>query len=247
MSPSIETIVELHHVLTELDSERQKLTGLPEPMRVLREELDQVGAELERLQEVVAEAEAARRAAELEAASRQEKIDHYQGQISRVTTQREYGALLTEIDTMSQQRREHEEEALASLERQEQTAQASEELRARHQELDVAHRTQLEEWEGQKPAVTARIDELEARVSVLRERLPRPALQLFERLRELHGGDPMAQVIKVERPGSGPTMYRCRVCNYSVRPQAVVQIQTAGELIVCDCGRQRIFYLEHES
>jgi hypothetical protein len=81
---------------------------------------------------------------------------------------------------------------------------------------------------------------------VLRDTLPKPALVVFERLRELHAGDPMAQVIKVERPGSGPTMYRCRVCNYSVRPQAVVQIQTAGELIVCDCGRQRIFYLETE-
>jgi predicted nucleic acid-binding Zn-ribbon protein len=243
MTLSIETVVELHEVLTELEAERLKLSGLPAPLQELEKELEQLATEITGLESTLAEADSTRRAAELEASARLEKVEHYQGQISKVTTQREYGALLSEIDTMNVQRKAHEEEALAALERHEQATRSVDEMRTSRQELDADYRSQLAEWDEQKPAAEERIQRLEAQAAVLRERLPRAALQLFERLRTLHDGDPMAQVIKVERPGSGPIMYRCKVCNYSVRPQAVVQIQTAGELIVCDCGRQRIFYL----
>ncbi|HVS63694.1 MAG TPA: hypothetical protein VMT85_09370 [Thermoanaerobaculia bacterium] len=243
MTLSIETVVELLGVLTELEGERRKLSGLPQPLQDLQVELEQLTREISELESVAVDADSERRAAELEASARQEKVEHYQGQISKVTTQREYGALLSEIDTMNQQRKEHEEAALAALERHEQSSQSVEEMRTRRQELDAAYEAQLAEWEEQRPSVAERIQQLEAQAEVLRERLPPAALQVFERLRALHDGDPMAQVIRVERPGSGPIMYRCKVCNYSVRPQAVVQIQTGGELIVCDCGRQRIFYL----
>jgi len=243
MTLSIETVVALHGVLSELEDERRKLSGRPQPLQDLGVELEQLTRQVAELESVAAEADGERRAAELEASARQEQVEHYQGQISKVTTQREYGALLSEIDTTNLQRKEHEERALAALERHEQASRSLEEGRARRQELEATYNARLAEWEEHKPSVAERIGHLEAQVEVLRQRLPPMALQIFDRLRVLHEGDPMAQVIRVERPGSGPTMYRCRVCNYSVRPQVVVQIQTAGELIVCDCGRQRIFYL----
>ena len=117
------------------------------------------------------------------------------------------------------------------------------ELAARLAEIEQQAAALLAEWESELPAARAAVEDLDHQAALLRERIPAPALQLYQRLQRRHGADPLARIDRVERPGAGPVMWRCSVCNYSVRPQVVVEIQTQGELVVCDCGRQRLFFL----
>jgi predicted nucleic acid-binding Zn-ribbon protein len=243
MATTLETIVELHRVLHGLEQARQRLLALPEPMQELHQEHQKHQQEIERLEGEIREGETLRRAAEGKAQEAQSKIAHFQEQIGRVTTQREYGALLSEIDTAKAQQRQCEDEALAALERVEAATAQRTALGAEFQDLDRRYREGLLLWEAEKPDIQAQIGRLEGTSQTLRERLPKSALTIFERLYERHGGEPLARIVRLERSG-GPTLYRCSVCNYQVRPQAVVEIRGSAELRICDCGQQRIFYLD---
>jgi predicted nucleic acid-binding Zn-ribbon protein len=243
MRGTLDALVELHGVLTRLEQARARCENVPEPLRQLQTERDQVTAEIATLDATAAEVDRERRAAEAAAADEQSKISHFEEQISRVTTQREYGALLAEIDGARERKRQHEDGALGAMEKVDGARGRSAELAGRLAELEAQAGALLAEWESDRPAARAAIDALEHQASLLRERIPAPALQLYQRLQKRHGADPLARIDRVERPGAGPVMWRCSVCNYSVRPQVVVEIQTQGELVVCDCGRQRLFFL----
>lgn len=243
MSGTLDALVELHSVLARLGSERARYEDEPEPLKLIRIERDQVTNEIAGLEAGLSTSELERRAAEAAVADEASRIAHFEEQTARVKTQREYGALLAEIDGAKGRRREHEEGVLTAMESLEAARARKTELEGRLAELEEQLGAQLAEWERSKPSARSTAEELEHQAAMLRERIPKNALALYERLQLRHGADPLARIDRVERPGSGPVMWRCSVCNYSVRPQLVVEIQTQGELVVCDCGRQRLFFL----
>ena len=81
------------------------------------------------------------------------------------------------------------------------------------------------------PRVAKDAKALEAKISQLRESLPQSALQIFERIYDRHGGQALAPVHRMER-AKGPQVWHCGVCNYRVRPQAVVEIANSGSVNV---------------
>ena len=241
MERVLDTIVELQEASVELARSLALLDGVPESMQELHDEYESKRSEIEGLEEEHQQAELERRAAETDSAAGKESIDHYQEQISRVTTQREYGALLSEIDTVRAQMREADEKALLALERQDQMSALLGELRGAFESLDLQYQEALAAWEEQKPAMRDRVDVLKGRIEVFRERLPPATLNQYERLFERHSGSPLA-VIRVIESARAPIRH-CSFCNYRIRPQVVLQIQTQGVLVPCD-SCQRILYLD---
>ncbi|MCY3968465.1 MAG: hypothetical protein OXG74_00905 [Acidobacteria bacterium] len=241
MERVLDTIVELQEASVELTRSLTLLDGVPESMQELHDQYETSRSEIEELEEEQRLAELERRAAEAERAAGKDSIERYQEQISRVTTQREYGALLSEIDTVRAQMREADDRALLALEQQDVAAGRLDELRGAFESLDQQYQEALAAWEEQKPAMRKRVQVLEGRIEVFRERLPPAALKQYQRLFERHGGAPLA-VIRVIESAKAPIRH-CSFCNYRIRPQVVLQIQTQGAIVPCD-SCQRILYLD---
>jgi predicted nucleic acid-binding Zn-ribbon protein len=246
MARDLDTVVSLHQTLTALDEARQRLAGIPDWMRELHDEHSARLAEIAVLDASAAEATAERRAAEGVIADAQEKLKRYQQQINAVTTQREYGALLQEIDTVKQQISGSEESGFAAMERFEKLQRELAETRESFRELDERYGRELAKWEAEKPAVAAQAEELERRAAELRREVPRPLLGQFNRIRERHGGTALAPIRAIDRPSRGPRAWHCGACNYRVRPQVVVEIRNRGSLVQCDSCK-RILFLEDEA
>lgn len=243
MSHNLDTIVELQETLNRLVDARARLSGIPDWMQELHDEHSAERAAIEELENAAEEAVHERKEAEAAIADAQEKLQRYQQQINTVTTQREYGALLQEIDHVKQAIRAGEEQGLTALERQDEARRAAEEKRQAFAELDQRYGAELARWEQEKPAVAAEVEQLEQRAAALREAVPRPQLVLFERLLERSGGRALAPVRLLETPGRGPQVWHCGACNYRVRPQAVVEIRNHGKLVQCDSCK-RILYVD---
>ena len=163
------------------------------------------------------------------------KAAHYQEQIAQVTTQREYGALLNEIDAAKKLASDFEETALEAIEIVDTATAEKESLQKEFEEVDSNYQVELAKWEEEKPQVAEEMDRLEAEAEVLRAKLPKPILLAYQRLYDRHSGQPLA---KIQPLGSGGQGWRCSACNYAVRPQVVVQLRAANELVSCGCGRQ---------
>jgi predicted nucleic acid-binding Zn-ribbon protein len=245
MNPNLDTVVELQQAILALRDAEQQLRGIPDWMRELHDEHAAQKTEIDELEQAVEEAAKDRRLAESAVADAQEKLKKYQQQINRVSTQREYGALLQEIDTVKSQISGFEEQAFSSLERHDQTQKELQEKRLGFRELDDRYAAEQARWESEKPAIAARVAELRERIASLHAKLPRLVLAQFERILERNPTGALAPVRLIEGPRRGPREWHCGVCNYRVRPQAVVEIRNGESLVQCDSCK-RILYVEQE-
>ena len=168
---------------------------------------------------------------------------HFQSQINRVTTQREYGSLLKEIDTAQAEMEAHEEAALTVLETIEAAQAELGVQRDEFKELDDTYKKMLASWEEEKPTVAARLRQVEADIEEIRERLSPALVAQFQRLYERHAGHAFAPVIEVESSPRSGAVWHCSVCNYSVRPQVIVEIKNNGNLVACE-SCHRFLYIE---
>jgi len=245
MNLYLDTIIELQNATSQLKDAEQRLSGVPDWMRELHEEHAGRRAEIEALEQAAETAAKERRTAEAATQDAQEKLKKYQQQINRVTNQREYGALLQEIDTVKSQIAASESQALSALEQHEKADKDLAEKRESFRELDERYSTELARWEAEKPGVARQIADLKARIATLRSGLPRQVVSVFDRVLDRNPSGALASVRPIERPGRTQREWACSACNYRVRPQSVVEIRNSGNLVQCDSCK-RILYLEPE-
>jgi len=248
MNRHLDTIIDLQSAITQLKGAEQRLNSVPDWMRELHEEHAGRKAEIDALQEAAEAAAKERKAAETVTQDSQEKLKKYQQQINRVTNQREYGALLQEIDTVKTQISTSESQGFSALERHEKAEKELAEKREAFRELDGRYAAELARWEAEKPGVAKQIAELKERIAGLRKGLPRQVVSIFERILDRNPSGALAAIRLIERPGGpGRTQreWSCSACNYRVRPQSVVEIRNSENLVQCDSCK-RILYLEPE-
>ena len=213
-------------------------------MRELHDEYSARRTEIQAIEGAIEEAAVERRGAEAGVADSQERLKLYQEQIGQVRNQREYSALLQEIDLVKQQVQRFEEQGLEAMERQETEQARLDEERQAFEELESRYRQELEKWEGQKPEVAARAEKLRDSIAVLEEQLPAPVLSQFKLISERFDGIALAEVRELQRVGRGRQMWHCSGCNYRVLPQSLVEIRNNGSVVLCDSCKRILYYVE---
>jgi predicted nucleic acid-binding Zn-ribbon protein len=237
MTDALAQLIRLTQSMRQLAADSALLAGVPDGMRALHEEYERERAALERLAADSESAALERRRAEGAIADAQEKLKHFQQQVGRVRNQREYGALLTEIDNAKQSAKALEESALGALERAEDLARELGGRRAAFAELEARYREEHAKWEAEKPQVAERAADRKAEVDELQRDLPRPVVGHLNRIFERYRGDVLAVLRRVERTG-GAAIWHCSSCNYQIRPQVAVEIRTRGAIVQCEgCKR----------
>lgn len=243
MNQTLQNILELQAALSGLREAEQRLNGIPDWMRELHEEHERRKSEIETTEASAEEAAKLRRAAETTVQDAQEKLKKYQQQINQVSTQREYGALLQEIDTVKGQITSQEEQAFSSMERHEQAQKDLEALRASFQDIKDRYAAEMTRWEAEKPGIARQVEGFQARIAELKTALPRPLVSQFERILDRYPSGAVAGVRLIDRPGQKQREWHCSACNYRVRPQVVVEIRNGDELVQCESCK-RILYFE---
>lgn len=243
MPRPLEKIVALQEVLDELRETDSRLHDVPDWMRELHDEHSSQRARIEALERAIEQAAQERRAAEAGIEDLRARLKRYQEQINQVSTQREYGALLHEIDTTKSQITALEEEGIQAMERREQAEKELAELRQEFADLDRRYAVELEKWEAEKPDLKRQLEDLTRRAEELRQTLPRPVLGQYERIAARYGGQALAPVRTVDR-ARGATLWHCGVCNFNVRPQMVVEIRNSGGLVQCDSCKRFLHFAE---
>jgi predicted nucleic acid-binding Zn-ribbon protein len=245
MNSPLESIVALQTTLTRLADVEARLNGIPDSMRELHAQHSARRGEIAALEEAAATAAKERRAAEAAIADTQEKLKHFQQQIGAVRTQREYAALLQEIDTAKASVKGLEEQGLQALERE---TKAQADLTAQNEEfreLDQAYAAELARWEAEKPEIAKNAEELRREAAALEANVAPGLLSRFKRLLTRTRGDALAVVKLADRSGRGPQIWSCGACNFRVRPQVVVEIRNSGAILECDSCK-RILYIAAE-
>src|SRR3954469_3915390 len=246
MNQNLQNILELQSALTRLSDAEQRLHGIPDWMRELHEEHTTRRTEIQALEETAAEASRQRRAAEAAVQDAQEKLKKYQQQINKVSTQREYGALLQEIDTVKGSISTGEGAAFSALDQQEKADKELETLRESFREIEERYAAEMTRWEAEKPGIASQVEDLKAQAAGIKGRLSRGVVAQFERILDRYPAGATAPVRPIERPGQKQREWHCSACNYRVRPQVVVEIRNGEGLVQCDSCKRILFFREEE-
>lgn len=243
MAGILESIVALEHTLNELRRAQASLDGIPDWMAELHEEHSRHRREIDEVQAAAEEAGQERRRAEGDLGEAQERLRKFQEQIGRVTTQREYGAVLKEIDTVKTEIAELEKVALGAMERLDEGQGKLGEMEEAFRDLDSRYRAELERWEKEKPGVARTVEELSKKATGLKTHVARPYLVLLERLIARYDGEATATIRRVAGSRGPNSLWHCAACSYSVRPQIVVDIRNGG-LHQCDACKRILYHDE---
>jgi len=231
----LELLWELQKIDLDLKSIKEEQDRYPKEIKKLDEKQNLEKERIQKERERIELLEKERRKKEGHLTLEQEKIKRAEGRMFEVKTNKEYQALLSEIDAIKEETSREEEEILQVMD---EIDELKKDLLKREKEMAAT----LEKIEGERKVLQERMaqgdliwkKQMERR-EVVSKQLESKLLKLYNTLKEKRQG---VSVVSVK----GET---CQGCFVNVPPQMFIEVQKNNALIRCpNCNR--ILYWERD-
>jgi predicted nucleic acid-binding Zn-ribbon protein len=183
------------------------------------------------------DAEKRKKTLEGEIADLNEKLKKYQAQLVTVRSNREYGALLNEMDVVKRDVRQREDEILGLEEALARTRAEAEERESTFPAETAGYEEQMTEWRAEQAVLGEEIARAEAAASELRQTLDKRLLSTFDRIARARAGVAVAKVTMV-----GTQTAACSACNVRLRPQLLSDLRLSKEPILCESCKRILYW-----
>ena len=231
MHPDLETLVDLHHGDVELRRFDAELVALPQKKAAIEAQIVSDRAALDAAKAALDGQSKDRKRLELEVQDFEAKRSKYKGQLGEVKTNKEYTALLHEIENVEREIRSREDLILEAMEKVE-AGQAR--VKAEEGAFKSVEATRRDEIK----AIEAKIKECEARraeVALTREKkaaaLKPDLLAEYNRILQRRG-------VALAEAKDGA----CTMCHVKLRAQVFVDVKRNDAIIACSsCSRIMFF------
>lgn len=234
---ALDRLVLLQEVLIEVHQKTERRARTPEHLAHVEAAYRDARNQREETERALERAAARRKELESEILDLNEKLKKYQGQLQTVKTNREYGALLNELDVVKRDVRTREDEILAL---EESSAAAVAELERRNEAFpaeEAGYEEQMKEWRAEQAVLTEEIARAEAQAKALRAELDHRLLSTFDRLARVRAGIAVAKVDMV-----GPQTAACSACHVRLRPQLLSDLRLARETVTCESCKRILYW-----
>jgi len=220
--------------LGELDRSKVYLPEMIENINVERQALDKgLQENRERLQE----AQRKQKQLELDIGADKTELEKYQQQMKVIKTNKEYDALIAEIDTRKQRISDNEDEILRLMGVMDESAEKIAEFETKLADIKEDNQKHLENLRSEMASLESKISDKKRMRTEITKTIDRRALTIYERIRKGKGG---LAVVPLRKKA-------CGGCFKQIPPQMVQQIRRGDRIYTCDsCGRILI-WIEDES
>jgi uncharacterized protein len=237
MNESLRRLVRVQEILSAIEAVQEEIADVPAEVARLEKELlaAQKGVESERAR--VQELGKDKRRLEMELMGVETKIGKYQTQLLDVKTNKEYQAMLHEIEGCKAERAALDEKILLEMEESENRLAA---VRALEETLERRRRDTSQgkvRLDSETQELQRRAEGLEAERARLEAEIPADYLQPF---------------LKVARQRKGLALVavrdeRCGGCHVRVMPKLIQQVRRATGLIACDSCKRWLYVPDEPS
>jgi uncharacterized protein len=233
MDPSLQRLSDLQGLDARIAGLERKLEAIPVRIQSIRQTYEQAKAAVDGLRTKLDAARKDIRAKEKELDYQASQRAKCEAKLYEVKTNKEYSAVLAEIEALKVEKGRIEEEVLALMEAQERmTRELGEaEARLRRQEQE-GRRDETAATEEQRTLESDLASVRSDRASLARE-VPRDVLVQYTRLLKGRGGLAVAVV------GANAICAGCRV---SITPQRFQEVRNSNQIQTCEsCGRILVY------
>ncbi len=238
-----EDLLSLFRVDRQVRGLRSRLTSAERYLQAQDHQLDELGVQQEELAHRRQQVQATVANLEMEGAGFDERMEKLREELNNASTNKQYTAVLTELNTVKLSRSGLDDRLLEEMEQidriAEQIAQLQEQVGERRKIRQVAE-AQLQERQGE---IGQRLAELEAEHDAAAAGIPGNELSAFNHLADSYDGEAMAPIEEIDRRHRE---YACGACNMHMPFEAVSLLLGATDsLVKCSaCGR--ILYMQDE-
>ena len=232
MNPDLEKLVRLHHAEADLKRVEAELAEIPRRKSTLAEGLAGERSRLDAAKAALDGSQKARKAHEAQVQDLESKRSKYKGQLMEVKTNKEYTAMLHEIEGVEREIKGREDLILEEMEKAEGLQSA---VKAEETEFRVVEN----ESKKKGAELDAAASRLGAEAARLRGERDTAAASVPEDLRERY-----ARVAKAR--GNGVAEARdgmCQACHVRMRVQIWVEVRKNEQIFQCE-SCSRIYYYE---
>jgi predicted nucleic acid-binding Zn-ribbon protein len=236
MNPDLGRLIRLQQLETAADEARRKISDHPQRLRALEDRLAAAREALAGVKTRLTDAQNKRRAEEKEVSTIQARLAKYKDQLLEVKTNREYQAMLHEIETAQTDIRAREDRILESMMEADELGAAVKKSEAglKGSENEVA--TERHVIEQEVTALQAEMTRTgEARETLVAE-IDHQILAIYEQVAKNRKGIAVAEARD----------YTCTICSVRLRPQVFNEVRRNAAIVQCDSCR-RILYFAGEN
>ena len=232
MNGDLELLLKLQNVDYDLGELERSKEYIPDMMESLRREIEESERKLEEIRDVLTHARLEQKDVDVQLQQKQERLKGLQGRMMAIKTNKEYDALVSEIDQIKREISNFETRGVELIEIIEGNEKELAELDEKVSGIRGVNDRQLASLQEQIDSVGTKISEKELERKDLLNHINKRAISVYERIRKGRGG---AVVVAVKKRA-------CGACFKSLPPQRIQEIKMGERIITCDsCGRMLIW------
>lgn len=234
MGPVLHGLIKLQSIENRLRAAKSKLSRCRRNVLFQENQIRSLQSQLEAKKEEVKLTQVQSDRLELELKSRDEDIAKLRAALNTARTNKEYAAILTEMNTEKADNSKIESQVLdlmkiieADNEECKQIKQQIEEEKTKLDQIRKESDVKAAKFEKEIADIQAEWDKASAEI-------PHEALDAFRRVADTYDGEALATAVPDERG----TTYSCGGCFMSLQLETINQLMTKDEIVSCSsCGR----------
>jgi predicted nucleic acid-binding Zn-ribbon protein len=225
----LKTLIDLQGVDTRIAAHEAEAARLPKEIAAIHAEIEAAKKDVDAGKTRLDAAKKDQRTREKDLEVVQAKRSKTEGRLYEVKTNKEYSAVLAEIEEIKQEKGRVEEEILVLMESQERLTADIKDAEGRFKSRETQGKQEEAALQEKLRAVEADLALVRTERAELARQLPAPVLADYDKLLKARGGLALAQVVK-------PNL--CGGCRMTVTPQRLQELRAQSALLPCEsCGR----------
>ena len=228
MNAQLKTLIDLQAIDTRIGGLEAEVAKLPAQIATVRAAVDASRKAVDDLKAQIETSRKTQRAREKDLEDNRVKRQKYEGQLYQVKTNKEYSAVLAEIEEVKQERSRIEDDILTLMEAQDRLVSAVKEAEARFKDRENRGKSEESELRERLGAAESELAQVRTERAELARQVPAPVLADYEKILRHRG----AAVAEVAKPNF------CGGCHVTITPQRLQELRQQNALIHCEsCGR----------
>jgi predicted nucleic acid-binding Zn-ribbon protein len=242
MGPILRGLIKLQRVESRLRAVQNKLARCRRSVLFQENQLRTLQSNLEAKQQETKLTRLQVDRLELELQSRDEHITKLRAALNLARTNKEYSAILTELNTSKADDSKLETQVLELMKNVETDQSQCEEIQKQIEEQKALMDQIRTEAEGKAAELQKEIDAIQKEWDLFAHKITPEALNIFKRVAETYDGEAMAQI---ERPDENVVSFSCGGCFMGLPAEMVNILSNKDEILRCS-NCIRILYLKDE-
>jgi predicted nucleic acid-binding Zn-ribbon protein len=236
LEPNLERLMRLQDLCLAIEEQARRLSAMPGRQQDLEQSLARHRADVAKARDELADSQKQRRKLEGELQTVETRITKYQGQLMEVKTNKEYTAMLHEIETVKEERGGIETRILQAMDLADTLEGSIKRMESALSEEEQRVSAGLAQLKQEEQKALDRKASLEGDRSGVEGELPPELVSEFARVSRARGGVAVARVV------AG----LCQGCSVRIQPRIFQQVRRNEGILRCDSCRRFLYYIEEK-